>query len=285
MEQVTGARPAWFVEYDEAPSRILAHHWPSIPNFGDVTSVDWAAVPPVDIITGGYPCQPFSHAGHRKGTHDARHLWPHILQALRTLRPTYAVFENVAGHRTLGFGTVLADLAEAGFDAEWTTLRASDVGAPHHRERLFILAYPHGQRPQAQQQPRRQASQIPGDHDSGRALARLSGVADLDLERRLRWGDAGAAIHQWTATAGDPPPVIADHVTYLHPDLFGTRFPEVRHGINPEFVEWMMGLPGGWVTGEQIGLTRNEQLKALGNGVCPQQAMAALTSMLEMEVA
>lgn len=72
------AEPAWFVENDQGPARILAHHWPGTPNLGDVTSVDWSAVPPVDILTGGYPCQPFSTAGKRQGETDERHLWPHV---------------------------------------------------------------------------------------------------------------------------------------------------------------------------------------------------------------
>ena len=135
-----GATVAWHVEFDKHPSAILAHHYPDIPNHHDVTSVDWAAVEPVDIITGGYPCQPFSHAGNRKGTNDERHLWPYVADSLRVLRPRLAVFENVAGHLSLGFDTVLADLAALGFDAEWVVVRASDAGAPHRRERVFIVA-------------------------------------------------------------------------------------------------------------------------------------------------
>ena len=135
-----GATVAWHCEFDKHPSAILAHHYPDIPNHHDVTSVDWAAVEPVDILTGGYPCQPFSHAGNRKGTNDERHLWPYVADSLRVLRPRLAVFENVAGHLSLGFDTVLADLAALGFDAEWVVVRASDAGAPHRRERLFIVA-------------------------------------------------------------------------------------------------------------------------------------------------
>ena len=113
-----GASVAWHVEFDKHPSAILAHHYPDIPNYGDVTGVDWATVEPVDIITGGYPCQPFSHAGTRKGTNDERHLWPYFAAAIRILRPRLVVLENVAGHLTLGFDEVLADLAALGFDAE-----------------------------------------------------------------------------------------------------------------------------------------------------------------------
>nr|WP_203730795.1 DNA cytosine methyltransferase [Streptomyces sp. SID12501] len=142
VQAVFGGELAWVADNDPGAARILAHHHPDVPNLGDITAVDWHDVEPVDIYIGGYPCQPFSSAGKRKGTADARHIWPHIARALRVLRPRYAVFENVAGHLSLGFDTVLADLAALGFDARWCTLRASDIGAAHQRKRLFVLAWP-----------------------------------------------------------------------------------------------------------------------------------------------
>ncbi|AYD83945.1 DNA methylase [Gordonia phage Getalong] len=97
-----GSDTAWFVEYDTAPSKILAHHWPEVPNHGDVTTIDWTQVESVDILTGGFPCQPFSAAGRRAGEGDERHLWPYVLEAIRCLRPKYVVLENVAGLRSIG---------------------------------------------------------------------------------------------------------------------------------------------------------------------------------------
>ncbi len=140
VEQVTGASPAWFVEFDPNPSKVLARHWPDVPNFGDVTAVNWAQVDPVDILTAGYPCQPFSHAGKRKGSTDDRHLWPYVADAIGALRPRLVVLENVAGHLSLGGSAVVGDLARLGFDARWGVVRASDAGAAHQRKRLFIVA-------------------------------------------------------------------------------------------------------------------------------------------------
>ena len=134
------AEPAWFAEYDAAPSKVLAHHWPHVPNYGDVTTIDWSTIEPIDILTGGYPCQPFSIAGGRKGAGDHRHLWPYVRDAIRHLRPRYTVLENVRGHLSLGLDRVLGDMAEDGLDAKWVVLPASDAGAPHVRERVFILA-------------------------------------------------------------------------------------------------------------------------------------------------
>lgn len=276
VQRVFDAQPAWFAEIDQAPARILAHHYPQVPNLGDVTRVDWGSVPPIDILTAGYPCQPFSRAGHRKGTNDERHLWPHVLNAIKHLRPRIAFFENVLGHVTLGLAEVLEDLAEIGWDAQWTTLRASDVGAPHHRERLFILAYPNSQRPQEGGLTCRPAPQITWDNDLLDTLAGLSRAANINHEMTLRWGDTAPAILTWAmATGHEPPPIVIDHPDrQLHP-----RFPESRAATNPEFIEWMMGLPAGWVTGVP-GLTRNQQIKALGNGVVPQAAATALKDLL-----
>jgi DNA (cytosine-5)-methyltransferase 1 len=134
------AEVVWYAEYDPKASQLLADKMPDVPNLGDITKIDWTSLEPVDAITAGYPCQPFSTAGKRQGVDDERHLWPYIADALRVLRPRYAFLENVSAHLGLGFDAVLSDLASLGFDAEWTTLRASDVGACHQRDRLFIVA-------------------------------------------------------------------------------------------------------------------------------------------------
>lgn len=139
-----GATVAWQSEIDPLACRVLAKHWPNTPNLGDITLIDWKDVERVDIIAGGYPCQPFSHAGQRAGTDDRRHLWPYVADAIRHLRPRFALMENVAGHLSLGFDRVLGDLAEIGYDAQWDCLPAASVGAPHVRDRVFIVAYPHG---------------------------------------------------------------------------------------------------------------------------------------------
>jgi DNA (cytosine-5)-methyltransferase 1 len=133
----------WFAEVDPAMSRVLAHHWPATPNLGDIRSTDWTQVAPVDVVTTGYPCQPLSLAGRRGGLTDERWLWDDgVFPAIRDLRPGIVLLENVPGHLSLGFGRVLGDLASIGYVGSWRCLRASDVGAPHRRNRVFILARP-----------------------------------------------------------------------------------------------------------------------------------------------
>lgn len=153
----------WQVEINEYCRRVLEKHWPTVRRWGDV-----ATFPPVadaagilrertgkecdgslfqawrvDLIAGGFPCQPVSVAGRRQAERDPRWLWPHFARIVRQLRPRYVFVENVPGLLLPGSGGpgIFADLAQMGFDAEWATLPASAFGAPHLRERVFIVAY------------------------------------------------------------------------------------------------------------------------------------------------
>ena len=137
-----GMTVAWQSEIDPYACKVLKKHWPEVPNHGDIKNIDWRTVEPVQVICGGYPCQPFSTAGKRRGTDDPRHLWPWVRTAISALRPQYAILENVRGHLTLGGTTVIGELAEIGYDAEWRVVSAAGFGAPHRRERLVIVAYP-----------------------------------------------------------------------------------------------------------------------------------------------
>ena len=138
---VLGGTLAWVADNDPAAARLLAARFPAIPNLGDITCLDWAAVPGVDVLTAGFPCQDISHAGRRAGIAGPRSgLWRHIAVAVGGLRPRLVFVENVAALRTRGLGVVLTDLAALRYDTAWVCLRASDVGAAHRRDRLFLLA-------------------------------------------------------------------------------------------------------------------------------------------------
>lgn len=136
-------RFVWVADNDPQASQLLAHRYPNVPNLGDIKKVDWSSVEAIDILVGGYPCQPFSDAGFRAGHEDPRDLIPDVVEAVRVLRPRLVLLENVAGHRRRGFGRILGGLAEVGYDAIWHSVRAAAAGAPHLRERVFILAHPH----------------------------------------------------------------------------------------------------------------------------------------------
>lgn len=141
-----GWETAWFSEIDPYASSVLAHHWPGVPNHGDITTLDFRRVEPVDMLCGGFPCQDISNAGKRKGIEGERSgLWREYARAIGDLRPRYVVVENSADLVTRGLDRVLGDLADLRYDAEWTVLSACAVGAPHMRERVYLVAYPNGQ--------------------------------------------------------------------------------------------------------------------------------------------
>lgn len=145
--QRAGMHIAWQVENDPYCVRVLEKHWPDVPRYGDIRGVNWDELEPVDVIAGGFPCQPVSVAGRQQGTADERWLWPHMAGAVRHLQPRYVLLENVPGLLANGMGDVLGDLAAIGYDCEWRCISAADMGAPHLRRRIWIVAYPHSDRP------------------------------------------------------------------------------------------------------------------------------------------
>ena len=503
VESVLDSRVSWVAEFDDGPSRILAHRYPDAPNLRDVTQVDWSAVEPVDIITGGSPCQDLSHAGKRAGMKDGTRsgLWAAMCDAVETIRPSLVIWENVRGALTAegepvtdeilalerqrdhtsrslttvqrrraratrngetaharfhardavrlarrrdrevaavrrargglvrALGRVVGDLAELGYDAGWCGLRAADVGAPHGRWRVFVVAWRQDDAAALTWRQDDAAALLPTPvvNDMGKAYtpetwdewtARLKAShgngnghgASLSIEalRLLKTPTSQLAVnggsqHPDKRKGGGHGPTLADEVEHLLPtplatdgsgamedrreasghgaalrdlphllptpratdgskggpnqrgssgDLmlpsavtlmptpsvadveggrkarsgarsdelllngiaagqrFGDYTPAIArweavlgrpapdpteptgrdgaHRLSPRFVEWLMGLPSGWVTdpaiweGMKPSTARNAQLKALGNGVVPQQAAAAIRHILTL---
>ena len=136
--------PVMFCDIEPWSRKILAQHWPDVPIAEDVKELANDArrlVPDCDILTAGYPCQPFSVAGKQKGTADDRHIWPYIRRIIAQKRPTWCVFENVYGHVALGLDQVLADLEAEGYASRTFIVPACGVDAPHRRDRLWIVAH------------------------------------------------------------------------------------------------------------------------------------------------
>ena len=144
LERTGGFEVVWQVEWDSYCQKVLAKHWPDIPCYGDIHEVGKHNLEKVDVLVGGFPCQPVSVAGKRKGQDDDRWLWPEFGRIIRELRPRYAIMENVPGLLVRGMGDVLGDLSEFGYDAEWGIVSAKSVGAPHLRKRIFIIGYTNG---------------------------------------------------------------------------------------------------------------------------------------------
>lgn len=324
-------------EIDKYASLAIDKHF-GVPNVGDIKQLDWASLGEIDIITAGYPCQPFSHAGQRKGTEDERHIWPHIKEGIGILRPSLVILENVRGHLSLGFKEVLQDLAGIGYDAVWTVVRASDVGAPHQRARLFIIAYSNGdaftQSRRANRSLQSERSEIEhrsdwqehgccladvgnSNNSTNREKSRVSQeccaestrVCSVINNKTLQYPDSdrigqslGDNRLRPQGNQGESQSVASimgeissdTNNQQLSPDRqvsqlgwrFDSRFemsmrpipdPLVDGKLNTKFVEYMMGLPEGWVT--DLPISRAQQFKMLGNGVVPQQAYYALEKL------
>tara|TARA_R100000808_G_scaffold4752_3_gene15084 strand:+ start:18053 stop:18811 length:759 start_codon:yes stop_codon:yes gene_type:complete len=144
-EAFFGADLVWVSEIDKDAAALLEVRFPGVPNLGDLTIVDWGQVEPVDVLCAGYPCQPYSTAGQRRGDADERAIFDYVRDAISVLRPGVVVLENVAGHLTLGGPGVVGALAGLGYDCRWGVVRASDAGAPHRRARWFCVASRGGQ--------------------------------------------------------------------------------------------------------------------------------------------
>lgn len=151
LEWTGGFKTVWQVEIDEYARRVLEKHWPDAKRFADIRECGAHNLAPVDLICGGFPCPPVSFAGQRRGIEDERWLWPDFAKIIRNSRSRWVLVENVPGilsaNAGRAFGEVLRDLALCGYDAEWDCLPASTFGAPHKRYRVFLVAYPNGDRP------------------------------------------------------------------------------------------------------------------------------------------
>ncbi|MET9226140.1 DNA cytosine methyltransferase [Lentzea sp. NPDC003310] len=291
-----GGRIAWCADHDPQVEEVLAARLPGVPNLGDVRLVDWTAVEQVDILAIGFPCQEISAAGQRNGIEKGTRsgVWIDVVEGIRVLRPQFVVVENVAAlrWRNGGLHRVLGDLAEAGYDTVWRSVRASDVGAPHRRERVFLLAWPAvpdttGAR---RRQPRgRRSGTAPCPRSPGESARRRQRDA-CSASANTRWlqNQVNAVIQN--NSSRPPPPshtnwrAFSDVVTRWE-NVAGRTVPRPTvpgaHGgpvLSPAFVEHLMGLPAGWVT--DVPLPRVNQLRILGNGVVPHQAALAVSMLL-----
>ncbi|WP_085905877.1 DNA cytosine methyltransferase [Kiloniella majae] len=158
LERTGGFKTVAFCEIEEYPRKVLAKHWPNVPIYKDVRNVNakqlLADGVTADVVTGGFPCQDLSTAGKQAGIEAERSgLWSELCRVIGDVRPKYAIVENVANllsgpseQRGGWFGRVLGDLASIGYDAEWHCIPAAAVGAPHRRDRAWIIAYPKSKR-------------------------------------------------------------------------------------------------------------------------------------------
>jgi len=253
------------------------------PIWPDLKTFPWAAFRDrVDILTGGYPCQPFSAAGQRRGKEDPRHLWPYIADGIRLLRPKLCFFENVEGHISLGLSDVIEDLAGMGYRTTWGIFSAAEVGAPHQRKRVFILAHKLGTGLEGLlHDPATQ-----GRQDAGRL------VAGCGEHRGDAWPSRpGEQQYGW-----EPPRVVGDtNHGRLASSLNAGSCTEADRGGQGDVEQAESGQTqpplGGDADGAAGGMdyaelcvscdNRTDELRLLGNGVVPATAERAFRVLIK----
>ena len=268
--EAAGMETVAFCEIEKYPCKVLAKNWPNIPTYNDVRELTYDrlkkdGIGTIDVICGGFPCQDISVAGNQAGIEDGTRsgLWSECARLLGEIRPKYAIFENVTALLNGGggdwFKRVLYDISTVGYDAEWHCIPASELGAHHHRDRIWIIAYPNSQSESIKSLDACKGVGLPTDHNSvanGEQYVNESSrnnsngkdktLADTDVQRQEGDEKAGNAK-------------------------------EVRPRLHEQFKRLLDGNePRAWATEPQLGRVangipdRSHRLKGLGNAVVPQ---------------
>ena len=267
-------------EWADYPTKVLEKHWPDVPRWRDIRTLtkesfyERTGRRTVDVISGGFPCQPFSVAGKQKGKGDDRYLWPEMLRVIRELTPRWVVGENVPGILRIAAADVVKDLEREGYDVVVFDFEAAAVGAPHRRERIAFVANCNGQR---EQQPRRQQPECGGWHcNRDKVVADASGGTMRDDS-----DDSWTTNREINASnnAGVPCREAFPDPTKVLPQGFGTRSRQEQPwrsswwAVEPDVGRVAHGIPN-----------RVDRLKCLGNAVVPQQFYPIFKAIMEVEM-
>ena len=255
LEATGGFETKAFCDIEEYPRQVLQKHWPHVKQYKDIKELTYDklkadGIDSIDIITGGYPCQPFSIAGRQKGEQDSRHLWPEYFRLVKELRPTWVIGENVSGHIKLGLDTVIEDLESEDYSVRPFSISASSIGANHQRERIWILA--HSRRSQWPRAEQRGENENETRQENANQFERSSSTSEVDVantnDERLQ--------RQWQSR-----------------NQFTPRFNSSRE--SSEEGQGTVG-QGWWESEPNMGRVahgipkRVDRLKSLGNSLVPQ---------------
>ena len=258
----------WQVEIDTYCLKVLEKHWPNVRRYGDVRECGSHNLEPVDLICGGFPCQDVSHAGKRAGLKEGTRtgLWYEFARIIRELRPGWVLAENVPGLLSVdsgrGMGTVLRNLAESGYDAEWDCIPAAAFGAPHLRYRVFIVANAEGERCREEGQL---CEQPPQRIASGSQVLAYSAFLKPGQQNTQSGGQdfsPGGRDSRGCEEPGRKALADASRTRLERPWLFGAT-PDRSHwwAVEPKVGRVAHGIP-----------SRVDRLRCLGNAVVPQLA-------------
>ena len=260
--EMAGFKTVGQCEWADFQTKVLEKHWPDVPRWRDIRTLtgesfyERTGLRTVDVISGGFPCQPFSCAGERRGKEDDRFLWPEMLRVIRELRPSWVIGENVPGIINLALDEVLSDLESAGYAAQAFVIPACGVDAPHKRDRVAIVAHRACKRDGIDGTPAN-ASEARGQGISD------AGRAEADDRRELREDQSGMGgmadgicedfYAAFTDAMREPIPGNDSqkirgggyYMNNLH-ELLEATPRGIAGRMNPEWIEWLMGYPIGW---------------------------------------
>ena len=274
LERTGGFETVAFCEIDAFADKVLAKHWPTVDCYDDVRIItkerlEEDGIGRIDVITGGYPCQPFSVAGKRKGDQDDRHLWPEMYRIISEVRPAWVIAENVAGHINMGLDQVLSDLEVENYAATAVVIPACAVDAPHRRDRVWIIA--NDDRQQRGADEGKSDTGTDRRHDIGRVCENVAD-AGHDAERPSKTMDGNATIGREGIT---DPANSGEAVADTDQARLQEREGENTVGTWPQC--WPVSERGKlWLPEPGVGRVANgiprrvDRLKGLGNAVVPQ---------------
>ena len=270
-----GIETVAFCEIDKKARLVLNKHWPDVPVFEDVSTLTKDALDArgisVDVICGGFPCQDISLAGKGAGLEGERSgLWFQFHRLIKEIQPQYAIIENVSALRNRGLDQVLRSLAEIGYDAEWHCIPASTVGAPHRRDRIWIVAYPQSDRWQ-------QRNTHCGGGVEGASARQECGPWNsrenmADINEQHRWSEPPSHVSEGGETWDQPCGCSAVATDTVQSRLQGQR--QIASRISEELKD--LSYSRWWETEPAVGRVANgvpnrvDRLKQLGNAVVPQ---------------
>lgn len=274
-------------EWADYPTKVLEMHWPAVPRWRDIrtlTGEDFYArtgLRTVDVISGGFPCQPFSTAGVRRGKEDDRYLWPEMLRVIKELRPAWVVGENVAGIIDMALDTVLSDLESIGYSVQAFVIPACGLDAPHRRYRVFIVAHANGD---GRKGPRQAPEK---GYDNNQVMPPLPEGCAISYADKVRCDvrrPEGKGIYRGEPSCHETDPSGQDAAYPKGSKCEGERASARRGRSKPGRVGWWPPEPnvGRVAYGVPSGVDR---LGCLGNAVVPQQAYPIFKAIYDLEEA
>ncbi len=264
-------------ELADYPTKVLEKHWPGVPRWRDIRDVTTESVraktglQTVDLISGGFPCQPFSVAGNQKGKRDERYLWPEMQRVIREIKPTWVLGENVSGILRIAGRTVCEDLEREGYAVTVFNFEAAAVGAPHRRNRVFFVAYANSQGLQGRNSEIMR--ECAGEQFVGEGS---TSVANIDVCNPASQGFQDRA-NQEMGKSEKEPQLERPNRWAVEPNVGGvaSRLPCWLDGywrVEPNIPRVATGVKN-----------RVDRLKCLGNAVVPQQVYPILKAIAEIE--